>query len=79
MITGNADGIILTEEINTLTRLRPIANDISHAPDKVDSSSGFNIAQNRLERCQVAVDVGDYGVTHVYDRYYISLRFVLLE
>ncbi len=65
MIAGNTYVLVLAEELDALSGVRAVANNISQAPDTINPSPPINIVEHCLEGSQIAVDIGDDRVTHV--------------
>ena len=66
VIAGYADVIVLSEEGDALQGFGAVADNVAKAPDVLGPSPAVEVLEHGLERSQIAVDVGEDGITHVY-------------
>jgi hypothetical protein len=60
MVAAKVDLAPLDHKIETLTRTCPIPDDVTQTENLLDAPP-INVSQHRLERFQVAVNVGNHG------------------
>jgi len=65
VVPGDADVFLLAQELNTLVRVRPVADHIPEAPYFLHPSPLLNVLQHGGKSFQIRVNIGNNGVTHL--------------